>query len=222
MTLTSVSVSMVCSLTSKSSACSLPCVPYLATQQWYAEWLRRRLQGDSEAEARIAASSACQLRSRDFTHCVLPSSSGEIRLSVSVEGGSGMLKCLRPEDVRMSGHGRWPSVHLGALNALYGRSAYFEHLHDSLIVAYTDVEGHLLSELCNRLHDLQTALAFPRDMLHTLSALSTVEKVRLQEICSEYAHVYRSELPFLELIMRYGPDAIFVLLSTFYLKVDEI
>lgn len=201
---------------------SLPCVPYLATQQWYAEWLHRRLQGNSEGEARAAASSACRLRPRDFTHCVLPSPSGEIRLSVAVEGGSGILKRLRPEDVCMSGHGRWPSVHLGALNALYGRAAYFDHLHDSLIGAYNDVEGHRLSELCDRLHGLQTALAFPPDILYTFSVLSTIEKIHLQEICSDYAHAYRSELPFLELIMHYGPDAIFILLSTFYLKVDEI
>ncbi|MDE5795581.1 MAG: hypothetical protein K2H75_00565, partial [Muribaculaceae bacterium] len=138
---------MICSLSSESSAHSLPCVPYMATQQWYAEWLHRRLQGDSEAEARVTASSGCQLRPRDFTHCVLPSPSGEIRLSVAVEGGSGILKRLCPEEVCMSGHGRWPSVHLGALNALYGRAAYFDHLYDSLTAAYNDVEGNPLYKL---------------------------------------------------------------------------
>ena len=204
---------MICSLTSESSVQSLPCVPYLATQQWYAEWLHRRLQGNSEAAARAAASSACQLRPRDFTHCVLPSPSGEIRLSVAVEGGSGILKRLPPEDVRMSGHGRWPSVHLGAFNALYGRTAYFDHLYDSLTAAYNDVEGNPLYELCECLHGLQTALFLPADTLRSFAMLSHAEYLRLQDICSEYARVYRPCVPLLDLLMRYGPDAIFVLLS---------
>ncbi len=208
------------SLHSQTVTTALPCVPYLATQQWYAEWLRLRLQGCGESEARAGASAACGLRARDFTHCELPSAESKIRLSVAVEGGGNVLKRLPPESVSLSGHGRWPSVHLGALNAVYGRSAYFDHLHDRLTAAYTDVEGRPLSALCDRLHDVQIALAIPQGMLQYLSALPSEQEAHLRNICADYAHAYRAELPFLDLLMHYGPDAIFVLLSTFYSQVD--
>lgn len=197
---------------------SLPCVPYLATQQWYAEWLCRRLQGIDEAVARSAASVACGLRRRDFTRCTLPSAAGEIRLSVAVDGGSGMLKRLPPEAVQMSGHGRWPSVHLGALNSLYSRTPYFEHLHDSLTVAYADVEGRPLSGLCDCLHNIQIALLLPDGLLHSFAELSPEGLDRLRAVCFDYAGLYRPGVPFIDLLMHCGPDAIFVLLSSFYLK----
>lgn len=191
----------------------LPCVPYMATQQWYAEWLRQRLNGVDEAVARSAASAACRLHPRDFARCELQSAAGGIRLSVAVEGGSSILKRLPPEAVVMSGHGRWPAVHLGALNALYARTPYFDHLHDSLTAAYNDIEGNPLYELCERLHSIQTALLLPADTLRSFVMLSPAEYLRLRTVCSDYAQVYRPGVPFIDLLMRYGPDAIFVLLS---------
>ena len=109
--------------------------PYLPTLRWYAAWSRAKAEGLSESVAIMTANSLTGVKGKDFARTRLP---GQV-LSVAIEGGAARLKKgAWPEFLRISLHGNWPHVHLGAIEALYGRSPYYQHLAGDIRLILSD------------------------------------------------------------------------------------
>lgn len=108
-------------------------VPYAASLHWYAVWLGERMAGKSDSEAVSAANRFCGIRGKAFARAAIGGHASPMLLNVAVEGGSSALKRMGAERrATISLHGRWPHVHLGALDAHYGRAPYYQHVMPGL------------------------------------------------------------------------------------------
>ncbi len=130
-------------------------IPYAGSVDWYASWLRHRVEGLDDMMSCAAACADMHVDARALRRTVIAghppvgrfSGEGSMLLSVAVRKGEGYL---------LSGHGNWPRRHLGALNAVYGRTPYYSYLID-------DIRGTLentpesLSELNQAIHDIITS-----------------------------------------------------------------
>lgn len=161
--------------------------PYLAPLAWYAG-----------AEAALRPNT-----------CVLPDG---IVLRVPVEGGRKVLERLGPGQVMVSGHGRWQAEHLGAVNALWSRTAYYDHLRPRLEEAYAGAVGRPLAELCLRLHTIQMELLGVPGTQAAFEALRQSDPALAAGLRSDtLRRCPCTDGPLLGLLMHLGPDAIFLL-----------
>lgn len=174
---------------------SLGTPPYLASTIW--------MQGKVNPKT---------LKTRDYTRTLIESNAFEgMLLTVPVVGGSSAVKRFRPEVLEVSGHGDWTRIHLGAIEAAYGREPYFRHLFPEIASA---IEGHP-----QQLTDLNVLLM--ERMLGFIDYPDAIESVRSlrkssPDRCMAIARWLESRIvpahSFLESLFRLGPDAIFLLL----------
>lgn len=128
-------------------------IPYLGSTAWYSRWLHYRMQGHDDATACGMASGEMD-PGKSLRRTLICGSSpkgrvsgaGELVLSVSVSKGPGFL---------LSAHGNWPHRHLGALEAIYGRTPFYPHIIGSLRDILRDTPESL-PELNRRLHEAVT------------------------------------------------------------------
>lgn len=151
------------------------------------------------------------LKTRDYTRTLIESNAPEgIVLTVPVVGGSSAVKRLKPEQLEISGHGDWTRIHLGAIEAAYGREPYFQHLFPEIAVLLTDYPQQLA-----RLNVLlmEKMLDFIR-YAHTVGDINNLRETN-PERCQAITRRLESKIDpthsFLEPLFRLGPDAIFLL-----------
>ena len=168
--------------------------PYLASTSW--------MQGKVSPKT---------FRTRDYTRTLIESNAPEgMLLTVPVVGGNSAAKRLKPEDLMVSDHGDWTRIHLGAIEAAYGREPYFQHLFPeivSLIEEHPQQLSHLnflLEEKMLRFIDYHDAIGHVTDLRKSNPERCTAIARRL-EAKIEPSH------SFLESLFRLGPDAIFLL-----------
>lgn len=168
--------------------------PYLPSTLW--------MQGKADRK---------NLKTRDYTRTRIESNAAEgMVLTVPVVGGSSAAKRLKPEDLEVSGHGDWTRIHLGAIEAAYGREPYFMHIFPeiaSVIGSHPQHLGHLNVVLMEK-------------MMRFLGYADAIEDIRAlrktkPERCTAIARRMESKVDpchsFLEPLFRLGPDAIFLL-----------
>lgn len=80
--------------------------------------------------------------SKDFGRFLLYDSRGETGIhSVAVEGGGRQLRSFaKMEALRLSEHGDWRKLHLGALDAILGRKPFYRYLEPKLKKIYLNSE----------------------------------------------------------------------------------
>lgn len=156
----------------------------------------------------------CQLSPRDYTRTLIESNTPEgMVLTVPVIGGSSMVKKGKVAEFRISDHGDWTRIHLGALDAAYGREPFFQHLFPILEEEYPKD-----SDTPERL------MAFNQTLWQKMKGF-----IRVDEVMSEWSAVSETELrryasfrdrmmqridprhSFVEPLFRFGPDAVFLL-----------
>ncbi len=170
--------------------------PYLPSLRWYAAWARAIADGHTDDEAIALANGATGVKGKDYVRATLP---GQL-LSVAIEGGSGRLKKGATKGsldaLEISLHGNWPHVHLGTLEALYGRTPYYQHLAGDLrkLIA---VPPERLAELNRSLHRLLTS------WLQIAPAAPAPEALaRGRELLAKVD----PDLTILDALMRVGPE----------------
>lgn len=139
---------------------------------------------------------------------------GGTRLTVPVEGGVRRLRGLKEgdamPDMRVSDHGRWPHVHLGAIETLYSSAPYFDHY-------FPGVERLLrrapesFAELCAGSTRLLLEGVDAEKLLPALSCPSEAVREESERLRKEVD----DRLSFLDPLFRFGPQAIFLLVRTF-------
>lgn len=177
-------------------------IPYAASCRWYGEWLRGRMEGLSDADACDRASSLTVRNPRDLRRTQINSNHGPTLLSVAVAKGPGLI---------LSDHGNWPHIHLGALNAEYGRFPFFQFIIDDIATIYSPMPQNL-PELNLRIHsmicrwlDMESFIGHCRD----LPVDDTVFK-RGMELKTKV----NLNLSILDAIFRFGKNTPLILLGT--------
>lgn len=187
-------------------------VPYLAPVGWYAAWLHALLRGCTEPEARRRADREwpCEAARR-----TIGSRQKAMKLSVPLAGGAKAASHRAPGTQTVSAHGRWTHVHTGAMNALWARSPFYDHLRPALDAAYADCTGQPLGSLCERLHEVQTHMLGLPGILDSLRHALREGTPAITRTISEATVGTDPDTPLLELLCARGPEAIFSLAATF-------
>ena len=186
-------------------------VPFAASLEWYAAWWHARCKGLPDTESIAAANIAAGISGKDYARCRIMANGNEIILSMAIEGGAARLKraSLIPS-AQLSDHGNWRHVHLGALEAAYGRTPYFQHLMPLINEVYNTQEKTLIGfntafhhAVCSFL-DIEN-LKDVEDIMP--SKLSCTMKERGEEI----ANGLGSGLSVIDSLMRLGKESILAL-----------
>lgn len=197
------------------SAMNVP--PYAASLGWYRHWFQLRMAGMTDDEAIFEANRQCDIGGKAFARTCVGDANAPLVLSVAVEGGSSRLKRRGMErGIKLSLHGNWPHTHLGGLEALYGRSPYYQHIIPGLREIYTNLPA-TLRDFNLSVHRwltsfLQTDFGFlcPESGQPVMdSGLAYTVWRRGQEIAS----MLSEDLSVIDALMRFGPETNLALLG---------
>lgn len=137
---------------SYASECREEIIPFAPSIEWYAAWWSARRSGMPERQAIAYANDTAKVSGKDFSRCMIESNNNVLLLSVAIEGGATVLKKKsRIHSATLSEHGNWRHVHLGALEAAYGRAPYYSHLYPMLQETYLEY-AHSLSGFNTLVH----------------------------------------------------------------------
>lgn len=192
-------------------------VPYLASLALYRRWIRLRLEGLADDEA--WHSIACEMPRagrREMARTVVAGARGQeaVRLPLPVEGGASVLKRGRPEEWRVSLHGRWPAVHLGAIEAAYGATPFYQHVIPLLREEIAGVAaGDSFAGLTRRLHGVIAGVLDVERLLPALHRLQSESPDRLATLAREKSCDAYADISVIDVIFKKGPEAIFTLLG---------
>ncbi len=168
--------------------------PYLASTLW--------MQGKVDPSA---------LKTRDYTRALIESNAPEgMSLTVPVIGGSSAAKRLKPESLEISAHGDWTRIHLGAIEAAYGREPYFQHLFPEIAPIISDYPQQLVSLNVVLLEKMMDFIGYCR-VMDEISNLRDSNPERCAAISRRLESKIDARHSFLEPLFRLGPDAIFLL-----------
>lgn len=197
-------------------------LPYWGSGRWYASWLESRLGGEGDAGAvRLAnASEEAAGAGRIATRTLIGSPGGPLRLSVPLVGGASALKRAGSSRLIVSGHGNWSHVHMSAFSTAYSRTPFWIHYHPALLRIYDSPQDKPLDLLCAGIHDFVRSVLFPDSLIESLRVRIADPDIRdlLAKTAAERAAGTDMTLSVIDLMMRFGPEAIFVLLQTFFLR----
>lgn len=152
------------------------------------------------------------LKTRDYTRTLIESNSPEgMVLTVPVVGGSSSAKRLQPDELEISSHGDWTRIHLGAIEAAYGREPYFQHFFPD-IVNLIDNYPEQLAELNVSLMDKMMDFVGYKDSIEDIRGLRKDNPERCEAICQRLESKINPNHSFLEPLFRLGRDSIFLLI----------
>ena len=193
-------------------------IPYLPSLSLARNWMRARLDGYDDTLSWIKGLQGAGNRlinPRILTRTLVAGARGQepLLLSVPIEGGASGVKHGDPAFWRISLHGDWPRIHLGALEAAYSNTAYYPHLINQIRKIVSDVkEGdnfalftrQLLETIYNFL-DIETLIPALRNIIR-----ENPERIRL--LSEEKKPGTDADLSILDVIFKRGPETIFTLL----------
>lgn len=127
-------------------------IPFAASAGWYAAWWAALRNGLPLPAAIADASVSIATKGKDFARTCISGNTGSLFLSIPIVGGAATLKKAKGiSNAVLSDHGNWRHIHLGALEAAYGRSPFYQHFMPSLHDVYTS-QISLLSDFNAAIH----------------------------------------------------------------------
>lgn len=138
--------------------------------------------------------------------------SGERLLSVPVIGGSSMLKHTRGNmaQIMISDHGRWRQEHLGAWNATYGKTPFFQYLFPEIERVYMERSHSTLQEFNDSLFGIVTTFLDPDTLLPSLNELKNTNPERFAELRMEYERKVNLNYSIFDALFRLGRNSIWI------------
>lgn len=147
---------------------------------------------------------------RDMARTFVAGARGQerLRLSVAVEGGSSVVKRGRAWQWILSDHGRWPLLHLRAMETAYSSTPYYQHYIGPVWEILENVRaGDHFAEITLRLHNCVLEALKVENLLPKLrndrEKIEKFDKIEIKD----------TDLAIFDVIFRKGPDAIFALLE---------
>lgn len=191
-------------------------VPYFPSLGLYRQWMGLRLEGleDSEAWKRIIASTPHRQR-RMMARSQVAGAHGQppLTLSVPIAGGGSVLKRGDIENWRVSMHGRWQDVHLGALAAAYSHTPFYPFLsHEFEAVIRATYENMPFVDLTSRLHEIILGILDTGNLIKALKRGEELASERLRQLVAEKSEGLHTDLSILDVIFKKGPEGVFALL----------
>ena len=170
--------------------------PYLASTAWLQDKV-----------------TALSLKTRDYSRTIIESNSPEgMVLTVPVVGGSTAAKRLKPSQLEISDHGDWTRIHLGAIEAAYGREPYFPHLFPEIAIVIEHYPQHLASLNVLLMEKMMDFLGY-NDAIEEIKKLRDANPERCGNIAKRLETKIKPSHSFLEPLFRLGPDSIFLLME---------
>ncbi len=155
--------------------------------------------------------SSLSIKTRDYTRTLIESNSPEgMALTVPVAGGSSSVKRLKPEALEISDHGDWTRIHLGAIEAAYGKEPYFQHFFPELSSIIRNYPQHL-SSLNVLLMDKMMDFVGYSETFEEICRLRNTNPDRCSDISRRLESKINIRHSFIEPLFRLGPDSIFLL-----------
>lgn len=185
--------------------------PYLPPIAWW----RTRL-----AEMLDLPTTQCIIPRREMMRTVIAGADGAtVRLSVPVVGGAGMLKHGDPKRWTVSDHGRWQAMHLGALDAAYSRTPYYQHYIPRIAKLINSAPGRPAEAFCadlvaaiDNFLGLPAILPSIAEMLRTSPSLAaSLARDHSQKIPDTF-NTDPETLSILHLLFQQGPATLFPLI----------
>ena len=184
--------------------------PYAPSSRWHAIRIKGLARGESFENSCLSANEEFSLR--DFARCrITGHSDSPILLTVPVEGGSSVLKgMLPPKEIKLSNHGNWRRIHLGALEASYGRTPYYPYLMPNLKEIY---EGNFqtLRDFNLAIEEALFAFLLNNISRDELSMLLNFSGNSLRERGMEISGLIDPDLSIIDALMRIGPETLLAL-----------
>lgn len=165
--------------------------------------------------------------------CVIMGAQGRIPLTIPVikpEGGKALMK-----DIRISDHGNWRHLHMGALTACYNNTPYFEYYVDDFLGIY-DGGYEFLIDFNEALQELvMDLMGLKKEILRT-SAYRSVpadgcvdlrEKIHPKHGSNAFFHSrpyyqmfsmgrsFEEDLSIVDLLFNMGPESLSYLRDSF-------
>ena len=151
------------------------------------------------------------LKTRDYTRTLIESNSPEgMVLTVPVVGGSSAAKRLSPENLEVSDHGDWTRIHLGAIEAAYGREPYFIHIFPEIASVISKYPQQLVG-LNVLLMEKMMCFTGYADAIEDIRDMRKANPERCDAIYRRMEAKVNPDHSFIEPLFRLGPDAIFLL-----------
>lgn len=151
------------------------------------------------------------MKTRDYTRTLIESNSPEgMVLTVPVVGGSSAAKRLKPEQLEISSHGDWTRIHLGAIEAAYGREPYFQHYFPDIAGI---IEGYppMLGEMNGKLLSYMLSCISYKENIKELEEMKTLHSARYTDIRNRLMNKVNPSHSFIEPLFRLGRDSLFLL-----------
>lgn len=152
------------------------------------------------------ANDATAMAGKDFARCIVGDPSAMTMLSVAVAGGAHTLRKAGAErHAGISLHGNWPHIHLGALEAIYGRAPYYPHLIPAIRGIITNPPGSLASLNIN-IHRVFTEFLSPIEFTGVATGCAAAERGE------EITRLIDPKLSIIDPLMRFGKETLLALL----------
>lgn len=186
--------------------------PYMASAQWYAVWLKSISNGMNEIDAIQTANRVNGIERKELVRCRIMTGKGEsLLLSMAVEGGSRKLREINKEQgLSLSAHGNWRKNHLGALEALYGKTPFYEHIMSGLFPVFKNQDLTALSSFNSGIHKVLSEFLLG-DFYFNEKNNPFSENVVLMERGKEIAKRINPKISIIDSLMHLGRESLLAL-----------
>lgn len=102
--------------------------PLAPSVGWYAHWLASFRDIHDDTRAIACANEMTGVSGKNLARCVIGTKESPLMLSAALSGGSQILKKIsRLDSIPLSDHGNWRHIHLGAFEAILGKTPFYIH-----------------------------------------------------------------------------------------------
>ena len=186
--------------------------PLAPSVAWFSNFLKEYIL-TQDRETAIRQSNLTLSSPKEFGRFSLLDPKGEAKVqSVAVEGGSRQLRSFsKIEDLRLSEHGDWRKVHLGALEAILGRKPFFRDLEPGLKNVYLNSQLLSLKDFNFAIFEVLFSFFIGNISPATLAEFKNNPKVKARG--KEIAGQFRSGMSVLQAAASFGKETLLGLLA---------
>ena len=138
----------------------------------------------------------------------------DVQISVPLVGGNSVLKqrYINWEKVAISSHGEWQRKHLGAWQAIYGKTPYFIHIFPELERIYKEHSYALFRDFCREINNIAVNYLNLDGLSSSANSMKNEYPMRFKNIQSEIESQISPELTIFDALFRLGPDVAYIFL----------
>lgn len=134
-------------------------------------------------------------------------------LTIPVDGGITAIKRADPLSWHADDTRQWRHQHLGTINALYGRTPYYQHFAPGILDAIADRRCPSIAEMARRIDAVVTGAIDIETLRRQWDSADDDTRRRLAEYADELGAVTADhDLAMAHYLFSLGPDAIFLLI----------